>query len=60
MRRPTVPSAGALAANILSPCCMRAGMYLGAKIAILGSNGAGKSTLMRMLAGDSLGASCMA
>ena len=26
-------------------------MYLGAKIAVLGSNGAGKSTLMRMLAG---------
>lgn len=27
------------------------GMYLGAKIAVLGANGAGKSTLMRMLAG---------
>ncbi|CAG9467483.1 unnamed protein product [Pedinophyceae sp. YPF-701] len=27
------------------------GMYLGAKIGILGSNGAGKSTLMRILAG---------
>jgi energy-dependent translational throttle protein EttA len=27
------------------------GMYLGAKIGILGSNGAGKSSLMRILAG---------
>lgn len=27
------------------------GMYLGAKIGILGANGAGKSTLMRILAG---------
>jgi ATPase subunit of ABC transporter with duplicated ATPase domains len=29
----------------------RAGMYLGAKIGILGANGAGKSSLMRILAG---------
>merc|ERR1712100_154188 len=28
------------------------GMYLGAKIGILGANGAGKSTLMRILAGQ--------
>lgn len=34
---------------LLLPC--RAGMYLGAKIGVLGSNGAGKSSLMRILAG---------
>lgn len=28
------------------------GMYLGAKIGVLGSNGAGKSSLMRILAGE--------
>lgn len=28
------------------------GMYLGAKIGVLGSNGAGKSTLMKILAGE--------
>jgi len=28
------------------------GMYLGAKIGILGANGAGKSTLMKILAGE--------
>lgn len=28
-----------------------AGMYLGAKIGVLGANGAGKSSLMRILAG---------
>lgn len=33
-------------------CCPSfAGMYLGAKIGVLGANGAGKSSLMRILAG---------
>lgn len=40
-----------LCEQTLKPLCMTAGMYLGAKIAIMGSNGAGKSTLMRILAG---------
>jgi len=35
---------------ILKDVCL--GMYLGAKIGILGANGAGKSTVMRILAGE--------